>query len=414
MIYNCRYLVFGLLSILLFAGCHFGDGEDGLYALSKTTRSLSYPFTLALTSPSDSLCLVQDCSTNGLAFSFGTHAEIAVYGHEFRHDNDSLDKLDIQPLPIILKSNYYDRKTLSYQDGQWLWSSAFQSKARHSNGEEYSTRMLFLYPSSKAVDGDGLYYPIRTDSIYFSFAGQDGLLSTLREKYYVALGEAKGICQNKTVTLIDSPDSCYVGHDHQTQAERQILLDSKVAILRLSLIVHAQEDMTLIDYLQSRSQSGIIYYISNICISNQHEQAPYFSHSVLNLKTGHMEGIYQAESQIRLTDTFKFNRHSQIRRPERQDLSSVGVAGDSWGTSLYVSLPCTDRGQLDFDPLIDVMVRTSDEEIVPSFHLYGRVQSETLVEGGYYLTTPIALSTEKEQTENLAKFCIANKNSAKQ
>lgn len=396
--------IVSLTAAVALSACHFGNGSDGAAALAKKKRQLSYSVTVALPSVVANETPVEDLGTGGLNVNWGEKAQLAVFGKEFQTERDTTGAA-VWPEAMVLTYDKY-RSADPVVTGAWTQLAFdFAAWARHGVGESYATLVNILYPYSTAVDKEGNVLKARVDSVPFNFTGQDGTLATLREKYYVALGRGRANCVKTSVSLRDSAD-CLAGHDHESAGEEMLLMEPKMAVVRLSLIVPAQDDFTLVDYVLGRGMSGTTYYIDRIVVSNQRAGAKGIGRTLLDLNSGWMTSQASAATYLMVEDNVNhFWKHSQIAREEAQPLADVGGTGESWGTSVYLAVPCVDEGQLDFEPLVTVYVNKVVATGVETTRYYGRVEAVTLRDGCYYITSPIALYTSMDKLGEAAQVC---------
>ena len=399
-------LLFGVcLSANILSACHFGDKPDGLAALAKKKRQLTYSMSVALPSIAVSDSAIVDYGPDGLNVNWDEHEKLAVMGSEFLVEKDTIGDA-LWPYPEALDYNRYRNTDTSVVDNETRIPFEFSAYAKHGIGEDYATLINVVYPYNKVVDRNGNPLKARVDSIPFTFTGQDGTLATLRDSYYVALGRARGLCTKTSVVLRDSAE-CLAGHDHAASADDVLLLDPKVAVVRLSLIVPAQDDFTLLDYLTGLNMSGTTYYVDKIMIGNQLSDAKCIGRTLLNLTTGWMEPQGTSATYLMVQDDARFWNHTQIARSEAQSLADVGGTGASWGTLVYVAFPCVDEGRLEIDPLVTVYVNKVGTSRTETIRYYGRIEATTLCDGCYYVTSPIALYTSAEMATEPAEICKA-------
>lgn len=393
------------MSVVLCAltGCHFGDPNAGLDKLSTQRRSLSYSANLALSGSLETNDSIVDLGPEGLKVNFGQKADIAVMGEEFCKENDTLG-VSQWPYPVVLSYREYNDFSPKYEGDRSIISFDYNSYGRHGVGEDYATQISYLYPASKAVDRDGKRLKARAESIPMDFVDQDGRLLTLRRRYFTALGTASALCSKNKVVMRDSAQ-CQAGHDHASSASQMVLLDLKLAIVRLSLVVPAQEDYPLLQYLQSQRMSGNNLYVDQIELINRHPEPAGISKTNLNLNTGWVEPDAMSLSFLILKDQQQFKNHDQIMRESPQSLAKVG-GGSTWGTLVYVAFPCTQEGCLDLDLDVVVHIGKVGESADKSFCLYGSVHSIELHEGHYYVSSPVLLYREKENHEHSAQFYL--------
>ena len=392
------------MAVFALVSCHFGDGESELYKLSKKSRSLSYGVNLGLVTNFETNDSIMDLGPDGLCLNFGLSADIAVMGNEFCMEPDA-EGVTVWPYPVILSYKEYNDFSPKYEDGRSVLSFDYMAYGKHGVGEDYATRISYFYPASKAVDREGNRLKARADYIPLDFVGQDGTLQSVRRKYFAALGTASAICSKSSVVMRDSAH-CQAGHDHASMASQIVLLDPKVAIVRLSLVVPAQRDFPLLQYLQSQNLSGHNYYVQQIELINRRPEPAGISKTNLNLETGWMEADALSLSTLYLNDSRSFWMHEQIMEETPQSLVKVGGSDATWGTLIYVALPCTQQGCLDMDLDIVVHIGSTGASMDQSYSLYGTVQSIELHEGCYYISSPVFLYRDKENIGKSAQLYL--------
>lgn len=388
------------LTVYALTGCHFGDAKDELYKLSIQTRKLSYSVTIGLPSGTGTQDSIIDLGPEGLKVNFGPSADFAIMGKEFQSGES---KSAVWPNPEVLSYHYYQYGDPVYEDGVSKLSFDYTAYGKHGVGEDYATAICYFYPAGLMKRGNGSTYKARVDSIPLDFTGQDGKLISVRRRYFPALGMASAVCSKSQVVMRDSA-RCLAGHDHVSSASQMVLLDSKVAIVRLSLVVPAQEDYPLLQYLQSQAFGNSKYYIDQIEIINRQSQPAGISKVNLNLQTGWMEASPISLSGLILKDGQRFRNHDQIMRESPQLLDKVGGQGATWGTLIYVAFPCTQQGYLDMDLDVVVHIGKMGESVDQNYCLYGSVQSIELREGCYYISSPVMLYREKDKIGTSAQI----------
>lgn len=395
--FSSKYIVPSFVGLMLSVGvvctlltaCHFGDDDDGMAALARKKRNLNYQLSLSLPNRGYSRQTVQDLGPEGLNLNWGNREELAVFGQEFVAEADSLAILGY-PAPIRLTyDKYLDASAMDPKDSTRL-TFQFSAYARHGVGDRYATLVNVVYPYNLLTRPEARTYNTHSDSLWIDFTGQDGLLSHLRQNYFVALGRAKTLCTQNRVQATDSALQVITSAD--TVWDNQVVqMVPKVAVVRLSLAVQAQSPMTLLDYLNALNMLSPGHYIDHITVRNRHQDAPPCSKALLHLSTGRMEPQEVALNELTLTDPSRFWQHPDIAPEEEQPLGPAGDYLTSWGTSVYLSVPCTDDGALDFAPLITVYIRQVGCPADQAELLYGVAKTVRLEEGGYYLTSPIML-----------------------
>ncbi len=403
-----------LCSLLLLSSCHFGDAEDGLVALAKKKRELDYSVRMTMPTIAASRDVVQDLGPDGLNLNWGNSAAIAVFGDEFVLEKDSSDA-SVRPAAIELSYDRYLNASALSGDSATELSFDFSAYARHGYGESYATLVNFVYPYSLALDTDGDTLQTDTDSLLFTFTGQDGKLSTLRSQYLVALGRTRAVCSQNEVTVRDSlaEDAIVAESADMTSSDAAdsdddtplVHLTPKVAVVRLSLVVEAQRNFTLLEYVKSRNMSDNGLYVDHIVLSNLNADAAGISRTALNLNSGWMQPQSSAVTSLTISDSKYFWDLSEIASDDAQYLGAQGNYLTSWGTSVYVAIPCTQEGVLDWSPQIAVYLRQTGSQLSQDQVLYGRIDDVQLQEGGYYITSPIGLVSDVSKVEQPACIC---------
>ena len=182
-------LFFGCLLANILSACHFGDKPDGLAALAKKKRQLTYSMSVALPSIAVSDSAIVDYGPDGLNVNWDEHEKLAVMGSEFLVEKDTIGDA-LWPYPEALDYNRYRNTDTSVVDNETRIPFEFSAYAKHGIGEEYATLINVVYPYSKVIDRNGNPLKARVDSIPFTFTGQDGTLGTLAKKYHYVYGKA--------------------------------------------------------------------------------------------------------------------------------------------------------------------------------------------------------------------------------
>lgn len=379
-----------IASILLTA-CHYGDAGDNLMKLSKSIRQLDYQVSIALPNASDDVIIAEDRVIDGLLFNWSDSASFALFGQQFA-DTAVNSSIPLHRTLSFVKS----RENHCQTENRFSWFDfEFNSFARHGVGENYTSQVCFFYPERFATDLRGNSLSSHATTVPLDFTGQDGLLPTVQKNYFMAYGVARSFCEKRTVELTDTlhdMSNLFEG----TRASQSVLLDSKVAILRLALVVPAQRDFTLLEYLHSRNMSGYSFCVDHIEIENQNENELGFSQVELNLHTGFMESLESSLSFLTINDKDHFWNHPQIMCDEPQ---SIGEGLESSGTLLYVAIPCVSSGELNLKARISVYIVDYSTLNAEPFKLYGEIENVTLKEGGYCITSPVRLSPDRYQIE---------------
>jgi len=401
-LYRLICLLHVAIFLSLLTSCKFGEGEDGLEALTKKKRLLNYHCSIALPTllQNDSVVL-DDMGVSGLNINWESYSDIAVMGKEFQVQKDTFGDASL-PFPLKLSYNRYLDSNIELEDSYSVLSYDFSAYTKHGNGEYYATPVNFVYPYRRIITSSGDTLKANADSIPIDFNYQDGLLSSIQERFYLAMGHSLAICDKNDVTMVDSAH-CHLGHDHDSQRHRRVLLDTKIAIVRLSLIVPAQEDYTLREFIQGKNMSGYSYYVDKVQLHNLKDNGSGISRAQLNLNSGWMEPQKSAINYLTITDEKNhFRNHSEIARKDEQVWSTGSEEKASWGTSIYVAIPCTEEGFLEISPMIVVTIKEYTQSTAKQY--YGTIDPVKLKEGGYYITSPIKLYDSREKADNPAQL----------
>lgn len=388
-----KYFIPFFVLVGTLSSCHFGDAEKMIPSFADKKRNLNYEVKVGMPKHGDSELPIVDHGVDGLEINWNIDESVAIFGNSFVMKEDTLVGSDSLADAVIFGYNLYRDGKPEVKDGFSIIGSTFTHWARHGEGENYAVPFLAVYPAQVAYDANGRVMKSRTSSIAFNYSDQCGLLDRLRQNHFLSVGLGTGICRNGDVTI-------------SNQDAGQLVLTPKMAIVRFSLTVPAEESMSLHQYVVSRSFSEGARYVRNITIENADTEAPGFNRTVLNLATGYMEASNNAQNRMILSSFNGFDTLEEIDRRDAQSLSVLGLDGETWGTSLYVGIPCTDQGVLHFDGRIQVDIKLRDGKLVET--LYGQLEPITLEEGHYYITSAIELTTANAEDVEVATICKVN------
>lgn len=385
--------IFYFLSLIVIAGafcsCHFGDAEKMRPTFDDKKRNFTYNLEPAFALSGESGQTIADHGVDGLEINWGDLEQLAVFGKSLTVTSDTLWGADALPNAVKLEYNRYRDGLPLMQGSNASLSFSFEHSAVQGEGEAYASVYPVVYPYAMALDAEGNVLKASVDSIPYDFSEQNGLLDYLRNKHFLAMGFGQGTSTNAKVTI--------TGADNQP-----LVLTPKMAIVRFSLVVPAEEDYTLHQYILSRSFSEETRYIRRITIENADVSAPGFNKGELNMETGRLMASNNAQSRLVLSSYNGFDTLTDILASQAQSLECLGAVGDTWGTSLYVVIPCTDNGTLHFDGRIQVDIHVRSGKLVET--LYGRLTPVTLEEGKYYVTSAIELALDLEDAAT-ASIC---------
>lgn len=397
-----------LLCAVTLTSCQFGKGDDGAAIHADKRRQIDYRLDAAFPCAYHSVEKLVDLETDGLNVSWGETGALAVFGKEFVAEKDTVGSASV-PESIKLGYNVYQDGYPKVADGSAEMPFKFKAWAKHGIGPDYATTVSFLYPASAAKDRRGNQLKADAEVLPLDFTHQDGTLQTIADSCFCALGVGRCEITKDGLVITDAYDSCchISSHDH-SQASGHVMLEPKMAIVRLSLAVFAEMDYTLNEFLRSRTASMGHCHIGRINITNISGYP--ISEAELNLTTGRVSTTEKAEENIMISSSCNFINLTDIPQGAGQSLADLGGDGDSWGTSVYLALPCTDEGKLLFSPLIEVFIDGEYVDQIGINHLYGVVSPIELVEGGYYVTEPVTLAPDYNDVNYYVKAYRADLN----
>lgn len=381
-----RIFFYFIIFVMLISleSCHFGDADAMRPSFADRKRNVEYSLSVGLPFACSDVYSIEDDDIEGLKINWNESESIALFGKVFVKQADTL--FGSAAIPDVIKLKFDARRdgTTGVNGNIKTLDLSFESWVKHGEGDSYAVAMPVVYPYSKVLDEYGSSPKCNADSLEFNFNGQDGRLQMLRDSFFVAIGNGIGVV-NSGIGSISSAN------------EDIVRLTPKFAIVRIALTFHAEEAYTLNQYIKVRSFSESVRYIDNITISNENANASGINKTVLNLATGTMKASENALPMIILRSKNAFIKLADIPYDNWISLEPIGGSKISWGTMLYVAVPCTDEGHLDLDALIDVSVVKRTDNTTE--HYYGRLQPVTLFEGCYYLTSCVSLNTSIEGLE---------------
>lgn len=382
-------LVICLSLVVLMASCRFGDPDDMQPSFADVKRNIEYSFSVGLPFDGATPAPIDDNELDGLCMNWSDTESLAVFGEMFAFETDTL--VGDAAKPKVLKLTYNalrDGKSDSI-NGVKVLNFDFTSWAYHGNGEANALPIPVLYPYRKALNAQGKALKAATKSIEYNFNGQDGTLEHLRDSVFLALGQGIGVVHNTQGVIT-------------TEGDDMVKLTPKFAIVRVALTCPAERLYTLRQYVNARSMSESVRYIEYITLANEDSTASPYNKVVLNLETGKVEPSANAQSRLVLSSNNAFT--TLVDRPYDNYISLEEKGGSkiSWGTCLYIAVPCTDNGKLDFDGRIEVDIRQRTNSFMLETY-YGRLEPITLEEGHYYITSAVALSSSLEEVTERAE-----------
>lgn len=393
--------------MVLLASCqpiHFGDVENVRNYFENDKRKIDYWVTLALPHVDRSVNEIEDRGTEGLWFNLGDSESLAVFGDEFRREADTL--VDEEAIPNVFRLACAPKDPKYYMTDSFLCMPFnFSTYAIHGLGEDYARQMAFFYPGTQAKLADGGLPKANANEITLDFTRQCGLLESLRQHYFFALALGRGVVWNTTCTMRDvvTGENCLLDHTHNAELDSALMLESKVAVVRLTLTAQAQLEQSLTQYVDLINQNESNWYISEIRIENAAETEIGITRTTLNLTDGSVLPAIGSSSILSLFDDRYFLQHPSISAEEAQPLPEELAESRSWGTCLYLAIPCPNEGQLAFEPRITVLFSKSGSR--DTFRLYGQCEPITLSEGRYYITSNITCYPQLDANLPVAKIC---------
>lgn len=381
-----QFIVFVLIAVLsVSCSKQFGDGKENADNFANKKRVIGYSFSVALPSVEPSEAMLEDLGERGMNMNWGNEAELAVFGKQFVVAKDTMGPVGVADC-IGIDYSYYQQGDVLGQQGERMIPVRFRALAHHGVGEEYAQTLNVLYPGTLAKDSEGNPLKVNATEVPVSFTGQDGTLQTIAQNYLVAMGRAKTVFGSGVVSVVDDYADCKVGHDHSAESGH-LLLEPKMAIVRVALTVPCEQDLTLLEYISSRSISVGYCFISRITVTDL--GGTKLSRMTLSLEDGQMRADTYAQSSLILYSDQYFRNLTDVPKSEAQPMADGTSA---WGTMLYLAVPCPEGGILDFEPEINIAVDSRYSQMLGFTSLYAKLKPMTLREGGYYMTETTPLS----------------------
>lgn len=363
-----------------FSSCQFGhSAEEIMNKYSDVERNIEFTFS-SPTPGGTTRVSMTDNGLEGVATSWENSDAIALF---------DFGEVFVEPTNAI--SLAYDKGETS---SAGLSVASFKGEAKAKMGENVfdGKEFALLYPYSKFADKEG-----STESVDLDFTGQDGILSTLSEKYLYAWGGVYGECSDAVVTLKENQSSCSSNqdwHNHETGSET-IVLDNKMCIIRFSM-VSPDGKQSLTDYLKANNLE-----LDQIVVECDETSTP-FSKATVDLKTGEVKAAEDASCSLTV------EVGTALTEITEEDATPVSLASDAdkvaWGTTFYLAVPCTESGSLLFYPVLTIKTKTAAGASGTTY--YGSLASKTLKEGDYYMTAPIQVSDNKMNMQEDAQIFL--------
>jgi len=399
-------LVITIVMFISLTSCHFGrSAEEMRPVFDNTKRVLDYSFNLSVPHVDAAANQIIDKGIEGLWINLSDQEDFAVFGEEFRREADTLVGDD--KIPNVYRYSFNRRTDEGIvQNGNFKLPIRFNTYAIHTYGEDNATTISVFYPGSKARLSDGSIPKANEQNITLDFSRQCGRLDSLRQNYFYSIALGKCVAWSSYCEITDkvTDDDCKLDHHHNAQSDTTVILEPKVAVVRLTLTAQAQEEVSLSDYIALVNQNVDTWYISEIRVENTDDAHLGISRISLDVVNGIMSPAVGSGSTLSLSDRDYFLSHSSISRSMAQPLLGSASEENSWGTCLYLSIPCPADKQLYFDPLITVVLSKSGTNVTRQ--ISGRCEPVTLQEGRYYITSNITCYPTQDAISHIGKFSL--------
>jgi len=381
------------LTPFCFTSCHFGrSAEEIMNEYSDVERTIEFRFQ-SPTPGGSTRVNMEDLGLDGISARWEGDESIALFdfGEVFTEPTNAI-KLG------------YDKDE---DDVEGIDFASFTGEAKAKMGENVfdGKNFALMFPYKSFADK-----PATSTSVNLDFTGQDGTLLVLRKNFLYAWGGAYGECEDAVVTLLENQGGCSSNqdwHSHVTGSE-DIVLDNKMSIIRFSMIAGnitpngTTNDTTwecLTSYLKARNLK-----IDEVVVKSDSLSTP-FSQASVDLRSGQVRSgensIYQLSVKPVSSNSWK--------EIEEKDATPVSKAVDAekvaWGTTFYLSVPCTLLGSLSFMPTLTINTRniTTGE---PGTTYYGALSYKRLKEGDYYMTAPIKVFDSMVKVQEEAQIYL--------
>lgn len=394
------------------SSCHFGDSaEDMLNKYNNVERDIAY--SLNVSKPGGTRVSLTDQDLNGVNARWELSDRIAMFdfGDVFCIDPET--NLN-SPLAVPLK---YEKDANDLHAGGDAAYYQFGTRVRSKigNGQWNAKKFVLFYPYGHVAN---MSCNATGTSVTLDFTQQTGKLMrtsetdnsrNIADNYLYAWGFCEGKCEDAVVTLTDkmvSHDANNVAadapvcnqewHEHAKFAGEQVLLDNKMAIVRLSFVRDASHSLG--KYLEGLTYNDINNYkIKCITIENQEVNAPSFSAVNMNLKTGKVSPASGAYTKIVIENPYINEIAQEYGTP-----SSIGGQDHvSWGSTLYVALPVPENSlEKWFRPIITIETVSNDsngQKEGPTY--FALLAGHDIKEGDYYMTSAITVSPSSDDLQ---------------
>lgn len=396
-----------LLTIFMAIGlssCHFGDTVEEMINKDKdVARDITFKFDAVKPGGSGTRVTLVDDELLGVTARWEETDEIALFdfGNVFVIDPETnLASPNAISLAYDTDADNHDMNDNGLDDIDDATFSG-EAKSKMGNGVWNKQKFALFYPYAKVQN-----LSCAATDVTLDFTGQNGGLGNLAKKYLYAWGIAIGECNDGIVTMTDAmkshttnnpgPDDPICNeewHNHAMFAGEHILLDNKMAIMRMSFINGGK---TLAEHLAEPDKNLEISYIE---IENLDATQPDFTRVVLSLSNGSIVPATGATNKLQIGDEI----NPAVIASIEQDHGTPGQIGGqdhvSWGSSIYVAIPCPETVEGDwFRPIITIhtKVKGSSQEGPSYFAMLG---AHNIKEGDYYMTSAITASPSSDDLQ---------------
>ena len=383
-----------MLLASIFTSCQFGDDvETQLSRYDNKVRQLDFAVTASrdMSGSSDTRTTLTDNGLDGVDALWEANDQMALldFGQVFTTDYNAQ----------TLKSPYAICMTSTGNGGETQVGFEASARAVISINPDYEYHFALLYPY-KAFRT----YTTDASTVELDFSGQDGSLDLIAESYQYAWGYTKAKVGDKEITLTDAISDCANSHDHSGCAEGELIMDNKMALMRVHLnyTVTAADitkgytsqaegtTMTLNEYLESQNLEVSEIVVENIVYTDDGGSTV----TVPNIQTAELDlatGVTTEGTGSSIT----LNPVKVVEVSESDRLTSDDV--NVWGTVFYLAVPCPTVHKLDFHPFITVRTKDKTSGASGQQTFFGQLSRKTLTEGKYYITGRLCLSTDAKK-----------------
>ncbi len=378
------------LTTLCFSSCHFGhSAEEIMNKYKDVERDLEFTFVAPTPGGSTRVTMV-DNGLGGVATRWEDIDAIALF---------DFGLVFVEPTTAI--SLGYDKDE---DDIHGVDFASFKGQAKAKMGENVFDGKDFalMYPYGKFGN-----CPATSSTVELDFVGQDGSLDLLRKEFLYAWGMAFGKCEDAVVTLYENQAGCSSDqewHAHESGSE-EIILDNKMAIVRFSMIggdVSFEGDTTWKCLTEFLADKGLL--IDKVIISGDSLSIP-FSKATVNLHDGKVTPSPTASRSLTVTKNPSYPFVEIPKEEATPESYAPNAKKVAWGTSFYLSIPCTMQGVLPFTPILTIHTIDARSGKAGTTY-YGSLSHKVLKEGDYYMTAPIKVVDSKVKLQESAQIYL--------